>query len=549
MNGLAELLLQLRGARAVGAVTQPVLRVHTDSRTLRPGDLFVALRGERFDGHDWLAQARAAGAVAAVAERGLAQAGLPGVEVPDARAALGELAQRWRARFDLPLIAVTGSNGKTTVTQLIAAMLRAAVGEAALATEGNFNNDIGVPLTLLRLRPTHRLAVLELGMNHPGEIAALAALAQPTVALVNNAQREHQEFMHGVEAVARENGSALAALPPDGVAVFPAHDAYTPLWLQIAGTRRVVCFADGLGGLAGAGLGRGSSVAGSDSSPRPSPAPASTGDNLRLPDVQAQAQWADGAWALDIHTPAGPLQARLRLAGRHNLHNALAATACAFAAGVPLAAIQAGLEGFEPVAGRSRALTLRWGAQAQTLIDDSYNANPDSVRAAIDLLAELPGPRLLLLGDMGEVGAQALAFHDEVLRHALARGIEQVLVTGDWMQRAAAALVPQHTSTAAAGAAGLEVALPSSAAASTMPLPHTRLQAFGHYEALQAAALSAAAQAASVLVKGSRFMRMERLVQALQTASQAQGVVQPNAQSQTPAHTPKTTTEGAPHVA
>jgi len=547
VNGLAELLLQLRGARAVGTVTQPVLRVHTDSRTLRPGDLFVALRGERFDGHDWLAQARAAGAVAAVAERGLAQAGLPGVEVPDARAALGELAQRWRARFKLPLIAVTGSNGKTTVTQLIAAMLRAAVGEAALATEGNFNNDIGVPLTLLRLRPTHRLAVLELGMNHPGEIAALAALAQPTVALVNNAQREHQEFMHGVEAVARENGSALAALPSDGVAVFPAQDAYTPLWLQIAGARRVVCFADGLGALAGAGLGRGSSVAGSDSSPQPSPTPASTSHSLRPPEVQVQAQWADGAWALDIHTPAGPLQARLRLAGRHNVHNALAATACALAAGVPLAAIQAGLEGFEPVAGRSRALTLRWGAQAQTLIDDSYNANPDSVRAAIDLLAELPGPRLLLLGDMGEVGAQALAFHDEVLRHALARGIEQVLVTGDWMQRAAAALGPQHTNTAAA--AGLEVTSPSSAAASIMPLPYTRLQAFGHYEALQGAALSAAAQAASVLVKGSRFMRMERLVQALQTASQAQGSAQPSAQTQTSPQTPKTTTEGAPHVA
>jgi len=546
VNGLAELLHQLRGARAVGAVTQPVLRVHTDTRTLRAGDLFVALRGERFDGHDWLAQARAAGAVAAVAERGLAQAGLPGVEVPDARAALGELAQRWRARFDLPLIAVTGSNGKTTVTQLIAAMLRAAVGEAALATEGNFNNDIGVPLTLLRLRPTHRLAVLELGMNHPGEIAALAALAQPTVALVNNAQREHQEFMHGVEAVARENGSALAALPPDGVAVFPAHDAYVPLWLQIAGARRVVCFADGLGALAGAGLGRGSSVAGSDSSPQPSPTPTSTSHSLRPPEVQVQAQWADGAWALDIHTPAGPLQARLRLAGRHNLHNALAATACAFAAGVPLAAIQAGLEGFEPVAGRSRALTLRWGVQAQTqtLIDDSYNANPDSVRAAIDLLAELPGPRLLLLGDMGEVGAQALVFHDEVLRHALAHGIEQVLVLGDWMQRAAAALALQQTD-----AAGLEVTSPSSAAASTMPLPHTRLQAFGQYEALQAAALSAAAQAASVLVKGSRFMRMERLVQALQSASQAQGSVQPSAQTQTSPQTPKTTTEGAPHVA
>jgi UDP-N-acetylmuramoyl-tripeptide--D-alanyl-D-alanine ligase len=516
VNGLAELLLQLRGARAVGAVTQPVLRVHTDSRTLRPGDLFVALRGERFDGNDWLAQARAAGAVAAVAERGLAQAGLPGVEVPDARAALGELAQRWRARFDLPLIAVTGSNGKTTVTQLIAAMLRAAVGEAALATEGNFNNDIGVPLTLLRLRPTHRLAVLELGMNHPGEIAALAALAQPTVALVNNAQREHQEFMHGLDAVAHENGAVLAALPPDGVAVFPAHDAYTPLWRQIAGARRVLCFGDGLGGLAGAGLGWGEESEPATDEPRPSPAPARAGAHLAppQPEVQAQAQWVNGAWALNMQTPAGLLQARLRLAGRHNVHNALAATACAIAAGVPLAAIQAGLEGFEPVAGRSRAFTLQRASGAQTLIDDSYNANPDSVRAAIDLLAELPGPRLLLLGDMGEVGAQALAFHDEVLRHALARGIEQVLVSGDWMQRAAAALQAQ---------------------ASTQG----RLHAYPDIAALQAAALGAAAQAASVLVKGSRFMRMERLVQALQAAGQAQ----------TSPQTAKITPEGAPHVA
>jgi len=479
LNELLPLLPLLAGARPVGHISAPVLRVHTDTRTLRPGDLFVALRGERFDGNDWLAQARAAGAVGAVAERGLATAGLAGVEVPDARAALAELAQRWRQRFELPLIAVTGSNGKTTVTQLIAAMLRAAVGAAALATEGNFNNEIGLPLTLLRLRPTHRLAVLELGMNHPGEIATLAALAQPTVALVNNAQREHQEFMPGVEAVARENGSVLAALPFNGVAVFPAHAAV----------------------------------------------PANAKTSTPPAEVHAQAQWIDGAWALYLHTPAGPLHARLRLAGRHNLHNALAATACAIAAGVPLAAIQAGLEGFEPVAGRSRTLTLHWGERAQTLIDDSYNANPDSVRAAIDWLAELPRPRLLLLGDMGEVGAQALAFHDEVLRHALDRGIEQIFVTGDWMQRAAAALQAQPSAQA-----------------------NGRLYPCPDFEALQRAALPAAAKAASVLVKGSRFMRMERLVQALQAASPAPAQPQACAQPQAPAHTP-TTTEGTPHVA
>ncbi len=540
MNELLSLLPLLKGARLIGRISEPVLRVHTDTRTLRPGDLFVALRGERFDGNDWLAQARAAGAVGAVAERGLAEAGLAGVEVPDARAALGELAQRWRARFELPLIAVTGSNGKTTVTQLIAAMLRAAVGEAALATEGNFNNDIGVPLTLLRLRQTHRLAVLELGMNHPGEIAALAALVQPTVALVNNAQREHQEFMSCVEAVARENGSVLAALPPEGVAVFPADDTYSALWQQIAGPRRVLRFSVGAtpeateaeaeaaaaeAEAARVGVGRGEESEPATDEPRPTPTRAAGAppgsENTTL---HAQVQWVDGAWALHLHTPAGPLQARLRLAGRHNLHNALAASACAIAAGVPLAAIQAGLEGFEPVAGRSRTLSLQRGAQTQTLIDDSYNANPDSVRAAIDWLAELPGPRLLLLGDMGEVGAQALAFHDEVLRHALARGIEQICVTGDWMQRAAAALQAQS------------------------PTAHGRLHAYPDRDALQHAALSAAEQAASVLVKGSRFMRMERLVQALQAAtSPASAQSQAQAQPQAPAHTP--TTEGTPHVA
>lgn len=451
---LTALLGGLCGARPVGDLAPvAVQRVHTDTRSLRPGDLFVALRGERFDAHDFLPQARAAGAVAALAERGLALAGVPGVEVPDSRAALGELAALWRARFALPLIAVTGSNGKTTVTQMVASILRAAVGDAALATQGNLNNDIGVPLTVLRLSDAHRLAVVELGMNHPGEIAGLAAIAQPTVALVNNAQREHQEFMATVEAVAHENAACFDALPADGVAVFPHDDAYTALWHARAAGRRCVTFG-------GAGA-----------------------------DVNGDAVWQHGAWQLQAQTPDGPFAARLHIAGRHNVRNALAAAACAWAAGVPLAAMAEGLSSFVPVAGRSRAIALRLDGRELTLVDDSYNANPDSVRAAIDVLAELPGPRLLVLGDMGEVGTHGLAFHDEVLRHALAQGLDHVLVVGDWMQAAAQPLL--------AGSAG-------------------RLQAFAQWDGLSAAALQRLPGVASVLVKGSRFMRTERLVHAIE---------------------------------
>jgi len=454
MKTLGQLLSQLDGARVVGQPELPFTRVHTDTRTLQPGDLFVALKGERFDAHAFLPQAQGQGALAAIAHQGLADAGLPGVEVPDTRRALGELSRRWRSQFDLPLIAVTGSNGKTTVTQMIASILRAAAGEAAHATQGNFNNDIGVPLTLLRLSAAHRLSVVELGMNHPGEIAELAALALPTVALVNNAQREHLEFMATVEAVARENGQVIQALGADGVAVFPSDDTYTPLWREFAGARRVITFSD----------------------------------RDETADVKAlKTEWAEGAWALTFLSPLGEASVRLRIAGRHNVRNALAAAACALAAGVALEAVVRGLDAFEPVGGRSRALALRLGNRHITLIDDTYNANPDSVRAAIDVLAELPAPRLLVLGDMGEVGEQGLAFHDEVLRHALARGIEAVHVAGDWMRQASASLpkvIHWVEVPAMAGAV---------CAAVTDDRPVFR----------------------SVLVKGSRFMRMERVVQAL----------------------------------
>ena len=241
MMTLAQAQALLPGSTLVGDGGVRFARVHSDTRSLKPGDLFVALKGERFDAHEFLAGAREAGAVAALAERGLQQAGLPGLQVTDALAALQQLGAAWRRRFELPLIAVTGSNGKTTVTQMIAAILRDAHGDGAFATEGNLNNHIGLPLTLLRLREERaaRAGVVELGMNHPGEIALLARLAAPTVALVNNAQREHQEFMATVEAAARENGAVIEALGPTGIAVFPADDAFTPLWRQLAGARAV----------------------------------------------------------------------------------------------------------------------------------------------------------------------------------------------------------------------------------------------------------------------------------------------------------------------
>ncbi|WP_461467410.1 UDP-N-acetylmuramoyl-tripeptide--D-alanyl-D-alanine ligase [Melaminivora sp.] len=442
-------------ARLVGQADAhhlPIARVHTDTRSLAAGDLFVALAGERFDAHAFLPQARAGGAVAALAQQGLEAAGLPGIEVPDSLAGLAALATGWRAQWPWPLIAVTGSNGKTTVTQMIAAILQAWQGQAALATRGNLNNHIGVPLTLLRLRATQRVAVTELGMNHPGEIAQLAAMAQPTVALVNNAQREHLEFMHSVQAVARENASVLAALPADGVAVFPAHDPHTPLWRALAGARRCLCFAG-------------------------------TGDA----DITCQqAHWQGDAWQVRIATPQGAFDTRLHIAGRHNLVNALAASACALAAGAPLAAIAQGLAAFRPVSGRSRALALTLAGRPLTLVDDSYNANPDSVQAAIQVLAELPGPRLLVLGDMGEIGDQGAPLHAEAGAQARAAGIEHCWTLGPLSAHAAAAYgaAARHFDDQAALIAALPVLLP---------------------------------QLGSLLVKGSRFMRMERVVQAIET--------------------------------
>jgi len=449
MLTVGELAQSLRGAAVQGDARARFTSVSTDSRSLGSGALFVALRGDRFDGHDYAGQAVARGAAAALVERPLDVA-VPQVIVGDSKRALAIAAAAWRARFAIPLIAVAGSNGKTTVTQMIAAILARAFGEKRrLATRGNLNNDIGLPLMLFELSAQHKVAVLELGMNHRGEIAFLAELAKPTVALVNNAQREHQEFLASVEATAHENGAVIAALPPDGVAVFPADDACAVVWRDLAGTRRVLDFA--LRGFAA---------------------------------LTAQYQLTGGGSRIALATPAGAIEIALPVPGAHNVHNALAATAAALAVRVAPADIATALAAFTPPGGRGVRIALTSGA---ALIDDTYNANPDSVRAAIDVLAAAAAPRVLVLGDMGEVGAQGPAFHHEVGAYARLRGIDQLLCIGDATCETAAAFGPAA-------------------------------QHFASIEELIAACRGAAQSHATLLVKGSRFMRMERIVQALATA-------------------------------
>ncbi|UAN02100.1 MULTISPECIES: bifunctional UDP-N-acetylmuramoyl-L-alanyl-D-glutamate--2,6-diaminopimelate ligase MurE/UDP-N-acetylmuramoyl-tripeptide--D-alanyl-D-alanine ligase MurF [Achromobacter] len=429
----------------VALLLQQTPGVSTDTRRIGEGELFVALVGENFDAHDYLDQAASRGACAALVAHRVADAGLTQLVVGDTRVALTRIGAAWRSRFSLPVVAVAGSNGKTTTKEMISAMLAEWQGEAGrLATAGNLNNDIGVPLTLLRLRREHRAAVFELGMNHPGEIAQLAAIAAPTVALVTNAQREHQEFMHTVEAVAHENGAAITALPADGVAVYPGDEPYSAIWDALAAPRRVLRF----------GLQPGL-------------------------DVYAEQIIAEvDATRCRVVTPVGVADLTLPVAGLHNLRNALAAIASAIAAGAPLETAVRALAGFSPVAGRMQHKRMSDGT---LLIDDTYNANPDSVRAAIDVLARIAGTRVLVLGDMGEVGDNGPAMHVEVGNYAREHGLDAFITLGEASRAAAAAFGPGAHACASVDevVAALRGLRPS-----------------------------------CVLVKGSRFMRMERVVTA-----------------------------------
>lgn len=453
-----RLFPEAAGAAAFSAVT-------TDTRRLQAGELYIALRGDHFDGHDFVDQAFERGAVAAVvaqdgrlaevSDKTSGKLSRPLIRVHDTRRALGQLAASWRKRFERPLIGITGSNGKTTVKEMVAAILRqqypAAPGaaETVLATQGNLNNDIGLPLMLLRLQAGHRAAVLEMGMNHPGEIDYLSRLAAPDVVVVNNAQRAHLAGLGSLEAVARAKAEIFHGLRAGGTALINADDEYAGLWRELAAAAGITQVLD-------FGLQQPARVHG-----------------ICQPDALGS--------RLDIATPQGKASLRLQVPGEHNARNALAAAAACLAAGVDFAAVVAGLQAYRGVAGRLQPRKARCGAR---LIDDSYNANPDSLRAAIDVLAAQGGRRILVLGDMGETGASVAALHAEIGGHARRQGIDELLALGEQSARAVEAY--------GAGA-----------------------RHFARLEDLLSALRDTLDGQATVLVKGSRFMRMERVVEAL----------------------------------
>ncbi len=451
-------LMEIAGALGLAepAANPVCTAVSTDTRKVGKGELFIAIKGENFDGHDFVAAAARAGAAAVVVSLEWAAAHaaeVPLLAVGDTRLALGRIARHWREKFAIPLIGVTGSNGKTTVKEMIAACLRAQVSAdgldsatAVLATSGNLNNDIGVPTMLLRLDARHRAAVIEMGMNHPGEIGYLTQLAMPTVALVNNAQRAHLEGMGDLAQVAAEKGAIYAGLGESGVAVVNADDAYAEFWRGLNRDRRVVTF----------GIDK----------------PA---------DVSGRVTQRGLGCMVALRSPQGEAEIEVRVPGVHNARNALAAAAAALSAGVRLRAVVAGLSGFEGVKGR---LQRRQAALGALLIDDTYNANPDSMRAAIDVLATTPGRKLFVLGDMGEIGERAGQFHDEIGGYAKSQGVDQLFALGELSELAARNF----------GAGGRH---------------------FRQVDDLVAALRKELDPGTVVLVKGSRFMRMERVADAI----------------------------------
>ncbi len=459
--------LSVRSPEASGSVL--VQGVSTDTRTLQPGDLFVALRGEQFDAHEFLEDVRNAGAIAAVVEAGNpvltspALDGWPLIVCDDTRHALGTLGQAWRARYELPVVAITGSNGKTTTKELVAHLFRSDVGDdAVLSTLGNFNNEIGLPLTLLRLGPQHRYAVIELGMSHPGEIAALAQLAQPTIAIVTNAQRAHLAGVGSLAGVAEEKGSLFDAVPEGGAAVVNLDDPHAQSWLdRVRPGRRIL-------GTHVTGVAREPAIM----------APAFAAEVVR--------QTAEGQ-ILCVRSSGGDVQVSLPLAGLHNASNAIQAMAAGYAAGLELAPMAQALESFGGVSGR---LQQKRGCAGAMVIDDTYNANPDSMRAAINVLTSdaTAADTILVIGDMGEVGDEAAALHAEVGRYAAELGVGALYAVGPLSVSAVAAY------------------------------GNTRPQQAHHFmsqEALIAALRPTLSARSRVLVKGSRSARMENVVNAL----------------------------------
>jgi UDP-N-acetylmuramoyl-tripeptide--D-alanyl-D-alanine ligase len=402
MNGrLAEVAAATGGCLA--GTDAAFAGISIDSRTLKPGELFFALRGERFDGHAFVTIAAERGASGAVVEKA-GDAPIAQIVVKDAVAALATLARAWRERSGATVIGVGGSNGKTTTKELLASILAGA--GPTLATRGNLNNHLGVPLTLLRLEPGHRFAVIEMGANHPGEIAALAGLARPAIALVTNAGDEHLEGFGDLAGVAQAEGEMFAALTDTGVAVINADDPFHELWQKMARGARQVRF-----GIESAA-------------------------DVRATGLQGRIESGAFVTVFTLVVGGEPARVRLGLAGRHNVMNALGAAAAAHAAGVSLPAIVAGLERVSPVNGR---LQLKAGPRGCWLIDDSYNANPSSVRAGIDVLCSLPGEHWLVLGEMAELGSHTEASHAGIGDYARSAGVTRLFAIGAATRLAVAA--------------------------------------------------------------------------------------------------------------
>jgi len=443
---LLEIGAALDVAIPVGSENVRVSGVSTDSRTVGPGDLFVALRGERFDAHDHVVEAQSRGAVALVCSRSVT-ATVPVLLVADTELALGAIAAFHRSLFSGVAVALTGSAGKTTTKEMIAAVL--ATAGQVLATRGNLNNEIGVPLTLFRLEQAHRYAVIEMGAGKPGDIAYLAGIAKPRVALLTNALPAHLERLGSLEEVARTKGAIYEALPADGIAILNADDGFSAYWAGLAGQRRILRFSA-----------RGAIEA-----------------DVRAVDVH----FAEGCARFRLELPGGAADVHLSLPGVQQVANALAAAAVAHALGLRAEVIAAALAGLEAPVGRMQRRTGDGGA---LLLDDTYNANPGSVRAAIDTLAGFPGLRVLALGNMAELGDEAAALHRATGHHAQACGIERLLAVG-----------PHAADVAEGFGAGAEV--------------------YASREDLILSLQACDAPGSVILVKGSRSAAMETVVAAL----------------------------------
>ena len=447
MMRLSEAALATRG-QLIGADVE-FCCVGTDSRAIKKGQLFVALKGENFDGHEYAAQSLEQGASAVLVSK--ASNVSPAVVVEDTRLALGDLASHWRAKFDMPVVAITGSNGKTTVKEMLAAILKVATADDAsvLATQGNLNNDIGLPMTMLNLGKQHRYAVLEMGMNHTGELSYLSNLAKPNVALVNNAGTAHIGELGSLEAIANAKGEIFEGLADGGTAIINADDVFANLWKNLASKHQQVTF--GLKAKA---------------------------------DVTAKYELHAASSDLELIAPNGTVKFTLPAPGLHNVSNALAAASAALALNVLLENIATGLSNFAGVKGR---LQTKQGFAGAKVIDDTYNANPMSMKAAIDVLKASAVQRIFVMGDMAELGADAASMHAEIGAYAKTVGIEKFYALGELTKNAVTAF----------GANAMH---------------------FGTVEALAESLKSIMNAETTVLVKGSRSMRMERVVDAIQLA-------------------------------